>query len=82
MSFYVYKYAIGFAAAVSLSEKIISGENGALERYMEFLSSGNSDYPIELLRKAGVDMASPAPVERALKIFSRLVDEMGDYLNL
>jgi oligoendopeptidase F len=82
MSFYVYKYAIGFAAAVSLSEKIISGEREALEGYLEFLSSGSSDYPIELLKKAGVDMTSPGPLERALKIFSRLVDEMGSYLNL
>jgi oligoendopeptidase F len=79
MAFYVYKYAIGFAAAVSLSEKIISGENGALERYLKFLSSGSSDYPIELLKKAGVDMTSPGPVEKALKIFSRLVDEMSSY---
>jgi len=79
-AFYVYKYALGFSAAAALSEKIIKGENGAVSRYLEFLSSGGSDYPIELLKKAGVDMTSPEPVDRALKIFSGLVDDMAEYI--
>lgn len=76
-AFYVYKYALGFSAAAALSEKIINKESGAVDRYLEFLSSGGSDYPIELLKKAGVDMSSPEPVDRALKIFSGLVDDMA-----
>lgn len=79
-AFYVYKYALGFSAAAALSEKILKGESGAVERYLEFLSSGGSDYPIELLKKAGVDMTSPEPVDRALKIFSSLVDDMAEHI--
>jgi len=79
-AFYVYKYALGFSAAAALSEKIIKGENGAVGRYLEFLSSGGSDYPIELLKKVGVDMTSSEPVNRALKIFSGLVDDMAEYI--
>jgi len=79
-AFYVYKYALGFSAAATLSEKILKGENGAVDRYLEFLSSGGSDYPIDLLKKAGVDMTSPEPVNRALKIFNGLVDDMAEYI--
>jgi len=79
-AFYVYKYALGFSAAAALSEKILKGENGAVNRYLEFISSGGSDYPIDLLKKAGVDMTSPEPVNRALKIFSRLVDDMAEHI--
>ncbi len=79
-AFYVYKYALGFSAAAALSEKILKGENGAVNRYLEFLSSGGSDYPIELLKKAGVDMTSPEPVNRALKIFGGLVDDMAKHI--
>jgi len=79
-AFYVYKYALGFSAAAALSEKILKGENSAVDRYLEFLSSGGSDYPIDLLKKAGVDMTSPEPVNRALKIFSGLVDNMAEHI--
>ncbi len=75
-AFYVYKYALGFSAAASLASKIFGGDSAAIKRYLEFLSSGGSDYPLDLLKKAGVDMASPLPVENALGIFSDLVDEM------
>jgi oligoendopeptidase F len=75
-AFYVYKYALGFSAAAVLSEKIIQKEEGAVEKYLEFLSSGGSDYPVELLKKAGVDMSIPEPVDKALEIFGKLVDEM------
>ncbi len=80
-AFYVYKYAIGFSAAAALSEKILKGDSGALSKYIEFLSSGGSDYPINLLKKAGVDMTLPGPVENALKIFGGLVDRMEELLN-
>jgi oligoendopeptidase F len=81
-SFYVYKYAIGFSTAAALSENILDGNSDAVSRYMEFLSSGGSDYPIDLLKKAGVDVTSPEPVKNALKIFSRLVDNMEQSLSL
>lgn len=75
-SFYVYKYATGFSAAVALSSQIINGEDKAKERYLDFLKSGGSDYPIELLKKAGVDMTTPKPIEQAMKVFEGLLDEM------
>lgn len=79
-AFYVFKYAIGFSAAAALSEKICKGDSDAVSKYIEFLSSGGSDYPIELLKKAGVDITSTGPVENALKIFTALVDRMEDLL--
>jgi oligoendopeptidase F len=74
--FYVYQYATGFSAATALSQQILNEGAPAVERYLTFLKSGGSDYPIELLRKAGVDMASPQPVVDALQVFARLLDEM------
>lgn len=76
--FYVYQYATGFSAATALSQQILNEGAPAVERYLTFLSSGGSDYPIELLRKAGVDMASPQPVVEALQVFARLLDEMEE----
>lgn len=73
--FYVYQYATGFAAAVTISGKILEEGKPAVEGYMEFLKSGSSDYPIEVLKKAGVDMESPEAVEGALEVFGELLDE-------
>jgi oligoendopeptidase F len=81
-AFYVYKYALGFSAAAVLSEGIVKKEKNAVDRYLKFLSSGGSDYPVELLKKAGVNMSTPGPVERALDIFGSLVDEMTASLGL
>lgn len=75
-NFYVYQYATGFSAAVALAQKILNKEEGALDRYLEFLKSGSSDYPINVLNKAGVDMTSTDTVNKALKLFGELVDEM------
>ena len=75
-SFYVYQYATGFSAAMALSKAIIEKKPGAIESYLEFLKSGGSDYPVELLKKAGVDMNTPEPVEKALAVFAELLDEM------
>ncbi|AEF94693.1 oligoendopeptidase F [Desulfotomaculum nigrificans CO-1-SRB] len=69
-AFYVYKYATGFSAAVALANGILTGGQEALARYLEFLASGGKDYPIELLRQAGVDMATPKPIEDCLKSFA------------
>ncbi|MBI4618177.1 MAG: oligoendopeptidase F [Planctomycetes bacterium] len=81
-NFYVYQYATGLSAAIALSAKVLAGEPGALERHLAFLSSGGSKFPIELLRDAGVDMASPGPVEAALDRFERLVGELETLLAL
>lgn len=74
-SFYVYQYATGFSAATALSQLLNEG-NSAVERYVNFLKSGGSDYPISLLQKAGVDMMTPKPVTAALQVFAKLLDEM------
>jgi oligoendopeptidase F len=75
-AFYVYKYATGYSAAIALSQKILKEGAGAVSKYLDFLKSGDSDYPLNLLRKAGVDMESPAPVQDALKVFEKLLNEM------
>lgn len=79
-AFYVYKYATGFSAAMTLAAGIRREGEAAVERYRKFLSAGSSVSPIEALRLAGVDMESPAPVNQALDEFSRMVDEFQGYL--
>ncbi|MFZ5433563.1 MAG: oligoendopeptidase F [Calditrichota bacterium] len=78
--FYVYKYATSFAASQALSQKVLKGEKGAREKYVRFLSSGCSKYPVELLKDAGVDLTTSAPVEASMKKFAELVDEMEKLL--
>jgi len=75
--FYVYKYATGFASAIHLATKILEGDQKTLESYLEFLKSGSSDYPLELLKKTGVDLTTPDPIENALKRFGELVEEFS-----
>lgn len=75
-NFYVFQYATGFSAAMALSQKILAEGAPAVKDYIEFLSGGCSKTPIELLRGAGVDMDSPEPIERALKLFGGLIDEL------
>jgi oligoendopeptidase F len=75
-SFYVYKYATGFSAATSLSKQLLEEGKPALDRYIGFLSSGSYDYPLELLRKAGVDLSTPKPVEDAMKVFEEVLEEL------
>lgn len=82
-AFYVYKYATGYSAASAISDLIINGgredgSNPARDSYIEFLKSGGSDYPIELLKLAGVDMSTKEPVKRAMKVFSDLVDRLDE----
>ena len=74
-SFYVYKYATGISAAIALSQKVLNGGDEEKGDYLAFLKSGGSTYPIDSLKKAGVDMAKKEPVEMALKHFSSLLDE-------
>lgn len=77
-SFYVYKYATGFSAAISLSRQILDEGEPAVQRYLEFLGGGGSDYPINLLRKAGVDMSKPDPIVEAMAVFEELLSELED----
>ncbi len=74
-AFYVYKYATGYSAAIELSRKILDEGATSQEKYINFLKSGNSDYPVNLLKRAGVDMATPEPIENAMKIFEKLVEQ-------
>ncbi|NMB02590.1 MAG: oligoendopeptidase F [Firmicutes bacterium] len=74
--FYVYKYATGFSAAVSLAQQILEEGEPAVERYLEFLGSGGSDYPINLLQRAGVDMSKPEPIIQAMEVFAELLSEL------
>jgi len=74
--YYVYQYATSYCAAQALSQKILEKEDGALEAYLDFLKVGKSKNPIDILKDAGVDMNSPDPVQRTIKLFGELVDEM------
>ncbi|UXR78881.1 MULTISPECIES: oligoendopeptidase F [unclassified Staphylococcus] len=75
MNYYVYQYATGYSAAQSLSHQILTEGEPAVERYInEFLKKGSSNYPIELLKNAGVDMTTPQPIEDALHVFEQKLD--------
>lgn len=74
-NYYVFQYATGFSAAVAFSEKILKEGDTAVNDYLNFLKSGSSDYPINVLKKAGVDMTTEEPVNNAMQLFKRLVDE-------
>lgn len=77
-NYYVYQYSTGYAAAIALSQKILQEGQSAVERYLNFLKGGSSKPPIELLRGAGVDMATAQPIDDALKLFDSLIDEMDE----
>src|SRR5215475_5769298 len=79
-AFYVYKYATGISAAVALSHRVLSGQPGSVEAYLKFLRSGGSRFPLETLRAAGVDMATPAPIESTLQLFERRLGELEQLL--
>ena len=72
--FYVYQYATGYAAASAFANAILEGKVNAVEKYKGFLKSGGSDYPIEILKKAGVDMTTKEPLEATIKRFNELLD--------
>lgn len=74
-AFYVYKYATGYSAATAISAKILTEGEPAAARYIDFLKTGESDHPIELLKIAGVDMSRPEPVEKAMLAFEQILDE-------
>lgn len=77
-AFYVYQYATGICAATALSRDIL--ERGGRDRYLAFLASGGSDYPIRLLQNAGVDLTDKRSIASALEVFERGVDELAELL--
>ena len=79
--YYVYKYATGFASAQAISKKILEGDKKARDKYLEFLTWGGNDYPVEQLKKIGVDLTTPDPVNATIAVFSNLVDEMEKLLD-
>ncbi len=80
-NFYVYQYSTSFTASTALSEKILSGEEGAVERTMEFLSAGGSDYPVAILKRAGVDMTTSEPFEKTMTVMNRVMDQIEEILD-
>lgn len=79
-NFYVYQYATGFSAAIALANKILKEGTPAIDKYLDFLSSGSSDYPIQTLRLAGADMETEGPVKNALEVFKNVVEELEKLL--
>jgi oligoendopeptidase F len=74
--FYVFQYATSIAASSLLADAVLKGEPGARERYLKLLSAGGSDYPYELVKAAGVDLASPAPYRAVVARMNRIMDEI------
>ena len=79
-AFYVYKYATGLSAAITLSRRVLAGGQQELDEYLGFLKGGCSKDPLDLLRDAGVDMEEPQAVNTALEHFEQLVDELDELL--
>ena len=79
-NYYVFQYATGYSAAIALSRRILDEGEQAVKDYIGFLSGGCSKSPIDLLRGAGVDMESPEPVNQALALFGKLLDEMEELM--
>lgn len=80
-NFYVYQYATSFTASAALSEQVMAGDKVATKRYMDFLSAGGSDYPINLLKKAGVDMTTSTPFELTMRKMNRVMDDIENILD-
>ena len=80
-NFYVYQYSTSFVASTALAQKILDGEEGALERYMDFLKAGSSDYSVELVKKAGVDLTSPEPYRATVQVMNDVMDQIEAILD-
>ncbi|HZR24298.1 MAG TPA: M3 family metallopeptidase, partial [Vicinamibacterales bacterium] len=78
--YYVFQYATSFMASEALASKVKTGDTAARDRYLKFLSSGGSKYPIDLLRDAGVDMTTDEPLDLTIKTMNRVMDEMESIL--
>ncbi|MCF7955522.1 MAG: oligoendopeptidase F [Phycisphaerae bacterium] len=80
-SLYVYQYATSFTASVALAEKVMNNEAGAVDKFIAFLSAGGSDYPVELLKNAGVDLTTSGPFQQTMDSMSRAMDEVERILD-
>ena len=80
-NYYIYQYATGFASAISISQKILQEGTSVVDQYIRFLSKGSSDYPIPVLKKAGVDMTGSQPIEDAMRLFNQLLSELERLMN-
>jgi oligoendopeptidase F len=78
MNYYVYQYSTGFAAATALADRIVNEEEGALDDYLTYLKAGSSDFPIEVMKKAGVDMTNKNYIERAMQVFEERLDQLEE----
>src|SRR5699024_9033174 len=78
MNYYVYQYATGFCAATALADRIVNEEENALEEYLAYLKAGSSDFPIEIMKKAGVDMTNKDYIERAMKVFEDRLNQLEE----
>ena len=76
MNFYVYQYATGISGAHALVDGVLEGNEGAVERYLDFLKAGGSTYPLDALHTAGVDMTNPEPVQKAFSVLADIVDRL------
>jgi oligoendopeptidase F len=75
-AFYVYQYATGMSAAIAVASMLRDESEPARQRYLQMLEAGGSDYPLNLLKEAGIDLTTPEPVKLALKEFGTIIDEM------
>ncbi len=80
-NFYVYQYSTSYTASTAMSERILAGEEGAVEKTIEFLSAGGSDYPVPVLKRAGVDMLTNDPFERTMRVMNRVMDQIEEILD-
>ncbi len=76
----MFQYATSFTAAEALSAKVLSGDQDAIKRYITFLSSGGSKYPVDLLKDAGVDMTTDEPLNLTIRRMNQVMDEMEKLL--
>lgn len=79
-AFYVYKYATGITCAINIAERILKGEQGFLERYMEFLAAGGSKSPYDILKDLGIDLCTAEPYNQTMKVFADTVDELKELI--
>jgi oligoendopeptidase F len=75
-NFYVFQYATSFTASTALSRQVLKGDKGALQKYIRFLSAGGTQYPVDLLKEAGVDMTTSQPFDLTMQQMNRVIDEM------
>jgi len=76
LNFYVYQYTTGISGAHALADGVLTGQDGAAKRYLDFLKAGGSMYPLNALKKAGIDLTTPDPVEKTFEVLSGLVDRL------